>query len=134
VQSNVELAKGSFDAFNRGDAEAYVNSFSEDVEWEMSSFVTGRGDYKGREGVREFLAEIERLAEEQGERLKIDLTDYVELPDGRVAAFGAARIDRASDPLEFESAAIWTFGDGVITRLEGFTSHEAAREAAGLDE
>ena len=134
MQSNVELAKSSFDAFNRGDADAYVNSFSEDVEWEMSAFVTGRGDYRGREGVREFLAEIERLAEEQGERLKIELAEYVELPDGRVAAFGSARIDRASDPLEFESAAIWTIGDGKIVRLEGFTSHEAARKAAGLGE
>ncbi len=132
MPGNVELAKSSFDAFNRGDADAYVNSFSEDVEWEMSAFVTGRGEYRGREGVREFLTEIERLAE-QGERFRIDLTEYEELPDGRVVAFGAARIDRASDPLEFDAAAIWTFGDGEIVRLEGFTSHDAARKAAGLE-
>ena len=50
--------KSSFDAFKRGDADAYVASFSPDVEWKMSAFVTGRGDYKGREGVREFLAEV----------------------------------------------------------------------------
>jgi ketosteroid isomerase-like protein len=98
----------------------------------MSAFVTGRGDYRGREGVREFLAELERLAE-QGERLRVDLTEYEELPDGRVVAFGAARIDRVHDPLEFEAAAIWTFGDGEITRLEGYTSHEDARKAAGLE-
>jgi ketosteroid isomerase-like protein len=129
----VELAKSSFDAFNRGDAETYVNSFSEDVEWEMSAFVTGRGDYSGRQGVREFLAEIERLAEEQDERLKIDLTDFEELPDGRVIAFGVGRIERASDPLEFEAAAVWTIEDGEIVRLEGHTSHEDARKAAGLE-
>jgi ketosteroid isomerase-like protein len=132
VPSNVELAKSSFDAFNRGDADAYVNSFSEDVEWEMSAFVTGRGDYRGREGVREFLAEIERLAEDQGEHFRMDLTEYEELPDGRVIAFGAARIDRANDPLEFEVAAIWTFSEGKITRLEAYTSHDEARKVAGL--
>lgn len=134
MNGNVELAKRSFDAFKRGDADAYVDSFAEDVEWDVSAFLTGRQKYEGRQGVREFLAEVERLAEEQGERFTIDLTEFEELPDGRVVALGAARIDRAADPLEFEASTIYTFGeDDLITRLDSFTSHAEARKAAGLD-
>jgi ketosteroid isomerase-like protein len=100
----------------------------------MSAFLTGRQQYKGREGVREFLAEVERLTEEQGERFTIELNEFEELPDGRVAAFGSARIDRTTDPLEFEAGTIYTFDDGEITHLESYTSHEETRKAAGLEQ
>ena len=98
----------------------------------MSAFVTGRGDYKGHQGVREFLAEVERLEREQGELFKVDLDEFVEVGDDRVLALGAARIEREEDPLEFEVGALYTFADDQIVRLEGYTSHREAREAAGL--
>ena len=129
----VELAQRSFEAFVNGDTEAYVASFDEEVVWDVSAYVTGRKEYVGRSGVREFLAEVDRLSVEQGERFTIHLDEFHPLDDGRVIAFGAARIERPENPLSFETGAIYTFGEnGKITRLQGFTSKEEARLAAGL--
>ena len=44
ASTHLELAKRSFAAFKRGDADAYVASFAPDVQWEVSAFVTGRSD------------------------------------------------------------------------------------------
>jgi ketosteroid isomerase-like protein len=133
VSENVELAKRSFEAFKKGSLDGYVDSFSEDVVWEVSAFLTGRQEYRGREGVREFLAELERLATEQGERFVIDQDSFVDVDEHRVLALGKARIDREENPLEFETGTLYTFSDGEIIRLEGLTSHEEARRVAGLE-
>jgi ketosteroid isomerase-like protein len=135
VSGNVELAKRSFEAFLKGDVDAYVNSFAEDVEWDVSAYLTGRQEYSGREGVREFLADVQQLAEEQGERFVIEPTEFIEVPDGRVLALGTARIERPTDPLEFGTSTVYTFGeDGLISRLVSFTSHEEGRREIGLPE
>ena len=133
ASTHLELAKRSFAAFKRGDADAYVASFAPDVQWEVSAFVTGRSDYRGREGVREFLAELDRLSRDQGEEFKVELDEFEEVDDDRVLALGNARIDRAADPLEFEAGALYTFAGHDIIRLEGYTSHVEAREAAGFE-
>jgi ketosteroid isomerase-like protein len=132
VPSNVELAKRSFAAFKEGDVDAYVDSFSEDVVWDVSAFLTGRQEYRGRSGVREFLAEVERLAVEQGERFVIEMDSFEEVGDDKVLGLGRARIDRADNPLEFDQGTIYTFRNGEIVRLEARTDHDEAREAAGV--
>jgi ketosteroid isomerase-like protein len=52
--------------------------------------------------------------------------------EDRVVAFGHARIAREPDPLKFEVGLLYTFADGKITELEGYTDHQQVREAAGI--
>ena len=134
MADNVKLAKGSFDAFKRGDVEKYISYFSEDVEWRVSAFVTGRDAYRGHDEIREFFAEIASLAEEQGELFVADYDEFREAGEDRVVALGQGEIKRERDPLEFEVGVVYTFADGKITLLEGFTSHDEALKAAGLSQ
>lgn len=133
MKSNVELARGSFDAFKRGDFEKYIGYFSEDVEWKVSAFLTGKDAYHGHDGIREFLADVARLDEQQDEQFYPDYDEFREVDEDRVVAFGHAKIDREEDPLDFEVGLLYTFVDGKIVELEGYTSHEQIREAAGID-
>lgn len=133
MPSNVELAKASFAAFKAGDFESYVDSFSEHVQWQVTAFATGKSVYRGREGVREFLRDIERLGTEQGEHLVIDLSEFCELEGDRVIAIGEAWIKRKRDPLMIESGTIYHFEHGLITKLESYSSITKTRRAAGLE-
>jgi ketosteroid isomerase-like protein len=134
VASNVELARGSFDAFKRGDMDAYIDYFSEDVEWRVSAFLTGKDAYHGHDGIREFIADVTKLQEEHDEVFLPDYTEFVEVDENRVVALGDAEIKRQRDPLEFEVGLLYTFNDeGKISVLEGFTDRDEVRKAAGLD-
>jgi ketosteroid isomerase-like protein len=132
VATNVELAKGSFDAFKCDDADAYIGFFSEDVEWRVSAFLTGKDTYHSHEGIREFLADVSKLDEEQDEKFFPDYDEFQAVDEDRVIALGHARIARDPDPLDFEIGLLYTFADGKITELEAYTDHQQVREAAGI--
>ena len=131
--TNAELAKRSYKAFADRDADAFVASFAEDVEWDVSAFVTGRSIYSGHQGVREFLADVARIARDQGERFEVELTEFIEADEERVLGLGTGRIHRQADPLEFGAGALWRFADGLAVEFRAYTTHEEARSAAGLD-
>ena len=133
MADNVKLAKGSFDAFKRGDVEKYIGYFSEDVEWKVSAFLTGKDAYRGPEGIREFFAEVDKLYENLDEEFFADYDDFRAVGDDRVIALGQGGIKRQTDPLDFEVGLVYTFAHGKITVLEGYTSHEEARRAVGLE-
>ncbi len=130
----MKLAKGSFDAFKRGDVDKYISYFSEDVEWRVSAFVTGRDAYRGHAEIREFFEEVAKLRAEQGEQFVADYDEFREAGEDRVVALGQGEIKREQDPLKFEVGLVYTFADGKITLLEGFTDHASALKAAGLSE
>jgi ketosteroid isomerase-like protein len=132
VASNADLAKGSFDAFKRGDVEKYISYFSEDIEWRVSAFVTGRDAYRGHDEIREFFEEIANLDEEHDEVFAADYDEFLEAGDDKVVALGHGEIKRERDPLRFEVGLVYTFAGGKITLLEGFTDHQDALSAAGL--
>jgi ketosteroid isomerase-like protein len=131
--ANIELARRSYTAFADRDAEAFVAGFSDGVEWDVSAFVTGRSRYSGHRGVREFLADVDRLERDQGERFEVELTEFIEADDERVLGLGTGRIVREHDPLDFGAAALWRFAGDVAVEFRAYTTHEEARRAAGLD-
>jgi len=112
--------------------DAYVDCFSEDTEWYVSAMLTGRVRYSGQAGVREFIRDVEKLGEEHGERFAADITEFSEVAEDRVLGLGVSRIEREQEPLEFDTGVVYTFADGKIVRLDAFTSHDEARQAAGL--
>jgi ketosteroid isomerase-like protein len=133
VTDNVKLAKESFDAFKRGDIEKYIGYFSGDVEWKVSAYLTGKVAYRGHDGIREFFAEVDRLYDTHDEEFFADYDDFQGVGEDRVIALGEGGIKRERDPLDFEVGLVYRFEDGKITALEAYTSHQEARQAAGLE-
>jgi ketosteroid isomerase-like protein len=56
-ERNVERVRTGFEAFNRGDFEAVLAFFSDDVEIFSSPSLANPGTYHGHDGYREWLAQ-----------------------------------------------------------------------------
>ena len=132
MSAHIELARGSYEAFAAGDVDAYIGFFTEDVDWRVSAFLTGKDRYQGHDGIREFLADVVQLEQEHGERFEVHLTEFSEVDEERVIGLGGGRIARHQNPLEFETGCLYRIVGGKISELEAYTSHEETRKAAGL--
>jgi ketosteroid isomerase-like protein len=87
--------------------------------------------YAGRDGLREWF----RNATEPWVTIEVEHTELIERPEDRVLAVERWRFrGRDGIELEVELPNLYTFRDGLIVRIDGFTDRAAAHEAAGLPE
>lgn len=86
--------------------------------------------YVGHEGIQRYWADMLDAFEAWG---WVNLSCR-SLYDGRVLVTGEfdARGRESGVPLHFEIATLWSLEEGLIRRIETFTSEQAARRAAGL--
>jgi ketosteroid isomerase-like protein len=86
--------------------------------------------YVGHEGWTEFIGG----ATEAWESVDIEPKERLETADGRILAIDRW-LFRGRDGIELERElpTLFTFGNGLIVRIDGFTDLAEARAAAGLD-
>ena len=133
-EENLELARRTFEAFNRAFTERADDLYAlldPDIEWiPVTAILEGRS-YHGHEGVRRWIEDIKRDWEEFEPRPE----DFLDLGDDRVLALGSwhAR-GREGDVLDLPRAAwLAQYREGKLVRMQAFTPQEAL-EAAGLSE
>jgi ketosteroid isomerase-like protein len=132
-QENVESFRQAVEAFNRGDAEAFVALATPDVEWEDAVFWSEASrTWCGTDALREWFAEVtelwttirvqvDEILEASGDRLFIGLT-----------ISGRGRGSGVETQLH-----VWQvnwFADGKTAIRRVFREREEALEAAGLSE
>ena len=117
-----------FRAFAARDADALVAVMAEDVIFEPASTeVAIRAPYRGREGMREYLAEVAR----DWEQFDVTVAETREAPPyvvalGRVYARTGGFV--ADNPIAF----VWEVRDGAVVWGRTFTDRAAALRFAGL--
>jgi ketosteroid isomerase-like protein len=89
-------------------------------------------EYVGREAYREFWVSI---VAGPWEAVIVQPKEVIEAEDGRVLSVDLWRF-RGRDGIEIdrELPTLFTFRDGLIARIDGFTDKAQALEAAGLSE
>ena len=112
----IELVRGLYDAFERRDLDAMLAAFSDDAElhFEGTARLAGRSQpYRGHQGLREYLVDVERLWEE----LVLHATDYRAVP-GSVIVMG--HITGRRQGLDVKRSAVWTWRvrDGRATSVK----------------
>jgi ketosteroid isomerase-like protein len=129
---NVEIARGIYEAWNRGDVDALVAAFDRNAQVRpaLSAFMRSTV-YRGQDGVRDWFADtyepwsdlrVEPLRFiEAGERLVVVVCLHARVPGGRV-------------PVDSEIAHVVTIRNGRIVRLDGYDEPQAALRAAGVAE
>lgn len=129
-QENVEVAKRSFDAFNRRDFEALAELCDPAVTWRWGDHFF-ESDVSGLVELREFFGRwIEAFP-----NVRVQLEQA--LGSGDMLVFllrqwgdgGATGV-----PLEMEFAQVITFANGSIRDVRNYTDRREALEAAGLAE
>jgi ketosteroid isomerase-like protein len=131
-QENVEKVKRSMDVFNEGHFQDALAYFHPSIEWRVPPEMDlDIGVVRGRAGVLRFW---EMMAETFGDfQLEaVEFTDADERVLVRTHLVGRGK--RSGVPAEIELHQVAEFENGLIRRLEYFTSHDAALEAAGLRE
>lgn len=125
----MERARRGYDAFNRGDVDAFVESFDPEIEWHFNpAFIDTAADVRrGHEGMRRFFAEdIEALWRDyHAEPEEIhDLGSHLFI----VARFqGVGR--QSGVPVEFRLYDLFTLRGEIPVKRESFVEREHALEA-----
>ena len=131
-QENVETVRRGSAAFNSRDVEALLDMVHPAIEWHPLLPVLLGGEatvYRGHEGVRELLRELDEAFVE----LRSDLFEVRDLGE-RVLAIGRLWGRGRESGAETESETVWLaeFKNGKVIRVREYLSPEQALEAAGL--
>ncbi len=133
-QENLDAFRRATDAFNRRDFDAWIAEVGPDVEWHSALPVlltTGGGVYRGHEGLREMLRELDDALDE----LTVEYSEVRDLGD-RVLGIGRLHTRGSLSGAATESpfATLSDFEDGKSTRVRTYLDPKDALEAADLTE
>ena len=128
-QENVETVGRAIAAINARDIDAYLACCTENVEL-LTPFVGA--DYLGSDGIRRFLTDIEDASPD----LRIEAQRVQAIGDSNAIAFVRFRsTGRASGIVTgAESANVYDFIEGKISRVRIFLDRDEALKAVGLEE
>ena len=128
-QENVDKTRAFIDAYNRRDFDAALADFHPELEWVLPAMQES-DSCTGPDEVRRFWEGLDETFEE----LRLDPQELVDAGDCvavRLRFFGRGKESGAELETEMYHQ-VSTFRDGVMVRIEYFTSWAAAREGAGL--
>ena len=130
-RERVERVLDGYAAFNRGDLDAAVDGFGEDMDWVVPDILPDPGPFRGPQAIRQFW----EMWREQFSEFRIEIEETHDLDEhvlllARVRGIGR---DSGVDVSTPTFPQVWTFRDERIVRMEMFPSEEAAREAIGRD-
>ena len=127
-QENIGLVRQAYENFTRGEINALLGQFSDDIEWRQPG-VEGAPLYRerhGREQVAEFFAELD-AAEEV---VTFEPREFIAQGD-RVVVLGRYRFSVRETARQYESewAHVFTVRDGKIATFQEYMDTAALRAA-----
>jgi ketosteroid isomerase-like protein len=131
-EARLEILRAGFDAFNRGDYEAWITAYDEYVEFHDLGETPDTGVFRGHDGIREWLAKLQEAWSEgfRFEPRSITEGDGVLVVDARAIGVGVeSRI-----PIEMTVYIVMRFRDRKIVWTKSFIDKAEALAVAGLEE
>ena len=123
-KDNVEVVREMLEGYVRGDYEAALPAFADDVE-----VVTSLERYHGLAGVVEEALRWERMWDDY----RFEVEDLVDAGDRVVLLYHQCGRSKTSGvALEERAGWVYTLREGKIARVEMFQDRELAFRAAGL--
>ena len=129
-QENVETVRRAIAAINARDIDAYLDYCTENVELLIAESVGAQ--YSGTDGIRRFFTDIEDAAPD----FRIEVQRVQAIGDSNALAFlRVGSTGRVSGIVTAaESANVYDFIDGKISRIRIFLDRDEALKAVGLEE
>jgi ketosteroid isomerase-like protein len=127
-QENLEVVRQIYDAWNRSETSRLADLFDEHVQLRLNAVM---GRYVGREGVRQFVADL--LAD--WSQLSLTIEEAVVQGDQVVVIVREEGIGRSSHvPITSIENHVWTVRGGRACHAAAYPSRVQALEAAGVPE
>jgi ketosteroid isomerase-like protein len=130
-EENVKVVRRFLDAFNARDVDVLVSLSAEDCEWRPFRAQLEGIVYRGHEGVRQFLSDMD----DDWETFCISPLEFHDHVD-RVVVIGQVNARGRGSNVEIESIAgfVHELDQGRIRRATSHSDVEAALEAGGLED
>ena len=132
-EENVQIARRAWEAFQRGDMDAFVSFWDPEIVYDLQHFHNWpESSYHGVDGIRRFLTE---WLEMWGE-YEVDVEEVLAAPDGRVVSLFTHRAKGGQSglPIVLPMAHIVTLRNGKVIRFDVYDDRAEALAAAGLRE
>jgi ketosteroid isomerase-like protein len=129
-QENVEVVRAAYAAFNARDVDGLLRLSAEDCEWQPLRAQLEGIVYRGHQGVRQFVRDMD----DDWEAFRIDPLEFHDRQDrvaviGRVSALGQSGVE-----VDSVAGFVFELQRGRIRRIISHGDPEAALAAVGLSE
>ncbi len=118
-EDNLDVVRRGYDAFGRGDIDALLELFDEQIQWVTPgpSELATSGRRTGRQEVGQFFASVNELFDVQ----RFEPRDYIAQGD-RVVVLGveAARVRSTGKMLELDWVHVFTMRTGKVIAFQEF--------------
>jgi uncharacterized protein len=127
-QENVQIVKRAIEAFSRGDADAFADLTTPDLEWKVGLGAVEGEIFRGREGVETYFGRLGSAWDE----FRLVPDEFRDLGDvvlvlGRLEGRGRG----GGVPVDSPVGAVWDLRDGEIWRLRAYLDQREALETVG---
>ena len=121
MSDNVEMVQGAYEAFGRGDIQALMENFADDIEWHSPEPLPQHMDVHGPEDVGQFFQSVG----DNWSDFQVDLDDICASGD-RVCAIGHAAGKLDGGEAEYGFVHAWTIRDGKLARFDEYVAPSPA--------
>jgi ketosteroid isomerase-like protein len=132
-QENVETVRDAFEAYNRGDLDAFLEYCADDIDYRaVEGAPDDHGPIRGKDALLAYVQDWQDTFDDFVSE-PVELIDAGE--DNVVAVIrisGRAKLSGVETDLTY--AALYTLRDGKVVRGREYWTQEEALEAAGLSE
>jgi ketosteroid isomerase-like protein len=130
-QENVERIRELFEQWTARNYDALTEAAQPDVEIYSRFASLGGEPFRGADGVRQWIEEIEQIFG----RFEVRTSDFRDLGD-RVLVLGSIGLRGKASGVEIEQPMGWLceLQDGKLARMLFYSTHAEALEAVGLSE
>jgi ketosteroid isomerase-like protein len=130
-QENVEIVRRAWEAFNRGDLDAFMADVAEDAEFEEDPAFPEAGVFRGRDEVVAYV----RGFQEQMRDHRFEVEEVRDLGDKVLALLHeTARGASSGIGVDQRPAFLYEFKEARITRVRAYLHRSEALKAVGLEE
>jgi len=129
-QENVEIVRAAFEAWSRGDLDAWLAEADPEIEWFVLPDAPDPGPHRGRHVILERAALWRDMLALRGEVLEyIDAGEYVIMPV-RMRGWPPG----SDAEVVLDEVYVSKFRDGKVVELREYRTKAEALEAVGLSE
>jgi ketosteroid isomerase-like protein len=127
---NVETVRRSWDAFDRGDLDAFFADTAEDIEFEEDPVFPEARIYRGRQEILAYLASFQEAMADH----RFEVEELRDLDDRVIALLHeTARGTSSGVDVDQHPAILYEFRDGLIDRVRAYLDRAEGLAAVGLD-
>ena len=132
-EENVEIVRRGFEAFNRGDLDAFLENSTDDIDYRAAEGAPDdHGPIQGKDALRAFMQDWLDTFDD----FRAEPVELIEAGEDKVIVVvrvsGRAKLSGVETDLTY--AELWTLRDGKVAWGRQYWTRDEALEAAGLSE